>query len=88
MAPTRWKEFFFIIAFAQQRGTEVLQQRIQEQFRRFEKLQDAGLEADVTCQIFPIPGAKEGLPGDAFVKDLTRSIKDRIRRAFQEEESR
>jgi len=88
MAPTKWKEFFFIIAFAQQRGTEILQQRIQEQFRRFEKLQEAGLEADVTCQIFPIPGAKEGLPGDAFVKDLTRSIKDRIRRAFQEEESR
>jgi hypothetical protein len=88
MAPTRWKEFFFIIAFAQQRGTEVLQQRIQEQFRRFEKLQEAGLEANVTYQIFAIPDAKGGLPGDAFVKDLTRSIKDRIRRAFQEEESR
>jgi len=88
MAPTKWKEFFFIIAFAQARGTEILEQRIYEQFRRFEKLQEAGLEAAVSSQIFEIPEARDGYPEDGFVKDLTRSIKDRIRKAFQEEESR
>jgi sigma-B regulation protein RsbU (phosphoserine phosphatase) len=88
MAPTKRKEFFFIIAFAQRSGTEILQQRIQDQFRRLDKLREAGLEARITYQIFPIPKAAERLPRDAFVKDLNGSIKERIRRAFQEEESR
>jgi hypothetical protein len=88
MAPTKWKEFFFIIAFAQKMGVEILQQRIEEQFGRYQKLQEAGLEAVISSQIFEIPAAGDGRPGDSFVKDLTRSIKDRIRKAFQEEGAR
>jgi hypothetical protein len=88
MAPTKWKEFFFIIAFAQEQGAEILQERIYEQFRRFEKLQEAGLEASISSQIYGISGAQEGYLEDGFLKDLTRSVKDRIRKAFQEEESR
>lgn len=84
MAPTKWKEFFFIIAFAQQKGAEILQQRIYEQIGRYEKLPEAGLEATVSSQIFEIPRLKNGRPGDSFVRDLTRSIKDRIGKAFQE----
>ena len=88
MAPTKWKEFFFIIAFAQKMGVEILQQRIEEQFGRYQKLQEAGLEAVISSQIFEIPAAGDGRPGDSFVKDLTQSIKDRIRKAFQEEGAR
>ena len=88
MAPTKWKEFFFIIAFAQKMGAEILQRRILEQFGRYQKLQEAGLEATISSQLFEIPALKDGLPGDSFVKDLTRSIKDRVRKAFQEEEAR
>jgi hypothetical protein len=69
-------------------GAEILQRRILEQFGRYQKLQEAGLEATISSQLFEIPALKDGLPGDSFVKDLTRSIKDRVRKAFQEEEAR
>jgi signal transduction histidine kinase len=85
MAPTKWKEFFFIIAFAQKQGAEILQQRIREQFSRYEKLEEAGLEAAISSRIFEISAKGEGLGGESFIKDLTRSVKDRIRKAFQEE---
>ena len=88
MAPTKWKEYFFIIAFANKKGSEILQQRIQEQVGGYQKLQDAGLEAAITSQVFEIPAMRDGLPENSFVKDLTQSIKDRIRKAFQEEEAR
>jgi hypothetical protein len=88
MAPTKWKEYFFIIAFAHKKGSEILQQRIQEQVGGYQKLQEAGLELAVTSQVFEIPAMGGGLPENSFVKDLTRSIKDRIRKAFQEEEAR
>jgi signal transduction histidine kinase len=88
MAPTKWKEFFFIIAFAQKKGAEILQQRIQGQFGQYQKLQEAGLESAISSQVFEIPAVAAGHPGDSFLRDLTRSIKDRIRKAFQEEEAR
>lgn len=88
MAPTKWKEFFFIIAFAQKKGAEILQQRIQEQVGGYQNLQEAGLEAAVSCQLFEIPAMTDGQREDSFLKGLTRSIKDRIRKAFQEEEAR
>ena len=86
MAPAKWKEFFFIVAFAQQQGAEILQKRIQEQINRYESLPKAGLEAAISYQILEIPPTKEDHPGEYFVRDLTRSIGDQIRKSFQEED--
>jgi hypothetical protein len=63
------ERIFFIIAFAQQKGTEILQQRIQEQFRRFDKFQRQAWRRKSPTRPSH-PGRREGLQ-DAFVKDLT-----------------
>jgi len=88
MTTTPWKEIFFIVAFAQQQGAEILKQRICQQIGRYDKLQEADLEAAVSYEPFEIPsGTEESLEG-TLVKDLTRRIGARIRRVFQEEEKK
>jgi sigma-B regulation protein RsbU (phosphoserine phosphatase) len=88
MATTKWKELFLIVAFAQQQGAEILKGRINEQFRRYEKLPQGGLEAEVAFEILDVPKAEVDLPGQNLVKDLTRRIGDRIRKTFQKEEGK
>lgn len=88
MASTKWKEMFFITAFANQRGAEVLRQRIHEQIGRFDELQKTGLDAAVSYKVFEISSKKDDHPWDDLVKDITRSIGDHIEKAFQEEDQR
>lgn len=88
MATSKWKEIFFIVAFAQQQGAEILKQRICQQIGRYDKLREADWEAAVSYEIFEMPPANGSSPGGSLVKDLTRRIGDRIRKVFQEEENK
>ena len=88
MATSKWKEIFFIVAFAQQQGAEILKQRIYQQIGRYDKLREADWEAAVSYEIFEMPSANGSSPGGSLVKDLTRRIGDRIRKVFQEEENK
>jgi sigma-B regulation protein RsbU (phosphoserine phosphatase) len=86
MVSTKWKEMFFVIAFADQRGTEVLKQRIDEQIRRYEAIQKAGLETAVSYTTFDVPSTKGEHPWDDLVKDITLTIGERIENASREED--
>jgi sigma-B regulation protein RsbU (phosphoserine phosphatase) len=86
MASTKWGEMFFIIAFADQRGAEVLTHRIHEQIGRYDELQKIDLDTAVSCKMFEISSKKEDHPWDDLVKDITRNIGDQIESASQEED--
>jgi len=86
MVSTKWKEMFFIIAFADQRGTEVLKQRIDEQIGRYEEIQKTDLETAVSYTMFDVSSRKGDHPWDDLVKDITLTIGDWIEHASREED--
>jgi len=86
IASTKRKEIFFIIAFADQKGTEVLQQRIREQIGCTQALQEAGLEATLSYSTFKVPSRLDDRGRESLVNQITRNMGDRMKKAFQEED--
>ena len=85
MVSTKRKELFFIIAFADPRGMDVLEQRIHEQIGRYDDLHKVDLDTEVSSLIFQIPPKKEDRPWEDLVQEITRSIGDQIEKALQED---
>lgn len=88
MAVSKWKEIFFIVAFTQQQGAQILKQRICQQIGRYNKLRESDLEAALSYEIIDLPPAMDNAGQGNLVKDLTRRIGDRIRKVFQDQASR
>jgi signal transduction histidine kinase len=86
MASTKRRELFFIMAFADRRGAEVLNQRIHEQMVRHDQLQKTDLDTAVSYRMFEISPIKEDPLRDDVVKEMTREIGAQIEKASHEED--
>jgi signal transduction histidine kinase len=88
MVSTKRKEMFFIIAFADERGADVLKQRIHEQIGRYDELHKTKLDTRVSYKMFEIASKGEERPWDDLVREITRTIRHQMERVSREEDTR
>ena len=87
MASTKWKEMFFIIAFADQRGAEVSNRGSMSRSGAMKQLQKTKLGNELSLtRCLMISSRKGEHPWDDLVKEITRTIGEQIENASREED--
>jgi len=72
------QEFFFAVACTNQHGAEVMSKRVREQFRRCERLQQAGLAFTVSYSFLsPIPRSVSE-PMREYAEDVAAGVQEHI----------
>jgi hypothetical protein len=78
------RDFFFIVAYTQQHGAEIISERIRRQFRHCEQLQLADLMFAVSHS-FLTPMSREIIESmETFAEHMASDIQDRINTIFLE----
>jgi signal transduction histidine kinase len=72
------RELFFIVLYTQERGAEVISQRIRKQFLRYEQLQSARLTFAVTHSFLTPISRESNESMETFVDHVTAGIQDSI----------
>jgi len=72
------QDLFFAVAWANKHGAEVMSRRVREQFRRCERLQQAGLTFTVSCSFLPPISRNVNEPMEEFVGHVAAGVQKHI----------
>src|SRR5260370_42376265 len=72
------QELFFAVAWENKHGAEVMSRRVREQFRRCERLQQAGLTFTVSCSFLPSMSRDVTEPMEKFVGHVAAGVQKHI----------
>jgi len=72
------QELFFAVACTNKQGAEVMSRRVREQFRRSERLQQAGLTFTVSCDFLPPISRNVNEPMGEFVGHVAAGVQEHI----------
>jgi len=72
------RQFFFVVAYTQEHGAEIISKRIRSQFQLCEQLQPADLTLTVSHSILPTISREKNESMETFVEQLAAGIQDRI----------
>jgi signal transduction histidine kinase/FixJ family two-component response regulator len=83
MGHTEWEGMLFVVACADETGTEVLVSRLEEQLAGFSDLQEAGFAAAVSYMMVDISSIVGNKPVEQVVKGATAKIQELVKEIVQ-----